>query len=343
MDSPSRAMALDMNRKLSEWITLKNKCSWITLLLLLIIILMELYVPVIIHLSSAFYLDNHAIQVAQDLTKNISSDEGKAKAILEWEANNFNPIYLQKSIPFIPFIHYNGFHLSLCQRTDFDNDPSWITFSMCGACGESASLYVQMLSNLNISARMIKNSGEDHVWAEAWINNSWVIIDPSRRAYDVPVNYSSSSKNLSYVYGKYLNGTKIDLTQKYTNKTGQLVIFINNSHQKDINILSNSLNSPHMTEIECFWVNNKCILNIGATNYTIIAYSGNLIKHYETKNILLESNQSIEVEFHPNKFYIGYLSTNRTFVWILGILMVLFLWLVIGFICSEVKVIKLKK
>ena len=43
MDSPSRAMALDMNRKLSEWITLKNKCSWITLLLLLIIILMELY------------------------------------------------------------------------------------------------------------------------------------------------------------------------------------------------------------------------------------------------------------------------------------------------------------
>jgi len=330
-------MALKINRNFSEWISFKNKGSWITLLLLIIIILMELYIPILIHLSSIVYFNNHSIQLAQDLTKNITSDGAKAKTILEWEADNYNPIYLQKRAPFVPFIYYKNFHLEICQRTDFDNDPSWITFSMCGACGESASLYAQLLSNLNIPVRIIKNSGEDHAWNEAWINNRWVIIDPSRRAYDVPVDYYSSYKNLSYVYAKYLDGTRIDLTSKYTNKTGRLILFINNSSPKSVDIISNSLNPPHETEIECSWQDNRCILDIGATNYTIFAYSGNFIKHFETKNILLEENQTLEVEFHPNKFYIGYLLKNRTFAWIVGILIVLFLWLAIGFMYSEIK------
>jgi len=326
---------LDENFK--SWLKLRNKWSIILIVILSIIIFMELYSPLIMHWASESYIKDNLKEFANTYTQNISSQEGKAIALVRWQYSNYKGVYTYNQFPFIPFIRFKGFDFKICQRTDKDKDPSWVFFSKCGACGESAMLYGELVRAIGLKARVIKNPGEDHSWNEVLINNSWVVMDASWNATNVPRSYYGQAKNLSYVFYEE-NGEKIDITKEYTNKTGVLIIKLPEKYNNpNVQIISHFLSPPRDSEYKCNWINNTCKAELGINNYTLIVSAGKFIKKYEKKEATVEENSIKEVEFKPNKLYFVPIFQSRITVFIFDLLFILFIWGCIGVVYSVLK------
>ncbi len=326
---------LDENFK--QWIKLRNKWSIIILAVLSIILFMELYMPLIMHWSSEYYIKDKLKEFSNNYTQNIPSTEDKATALLRWEYANYKGVYTYGQLPFIPFIRYKGSNFKICQRTDKDNDPSWIFFSKCGACGESAMLYAELVSAIGLKSRVIKNPGEDHSWDEVLINNTWIVMDPSWNATNVPRSYYGEAKNLSYVFYEE-NGRITDITREYTNKTGVLIIKIPEKYKNpDIKVISHFL-SPHRdSEYNCRWINNTCEAQLGINNYTLIVTAGKFIRMYDKQETSVEQDSIKELEFKPNRIYLVPLIQNKITVFILCFLLVVFFWGCMGIVHSLFK------
>lgn len=331
--------SIETDRELKRWLKFKNKWSIILLIILIIIFLQEVYVPIGVHLISKYYLNDKVIEFANSYISNLSNNECKLKALLEWENNNYNPIYGYKhDIPFLPYLFYNELNFRLCIRTDKDNDPSWVFLSKCRACGESALLYSQLVRGINLNLRVIKNPGEDHVWTEVLVNNSWIIIDPSSNTFNLSKDYFIEHKNLSYIYALYENGTKLDLTKKYTNKTGIIILKMDSRlKNRRINLISRSIGNFHETEVECKWNNDICRLEVGSTNYTLIAHTGGIIKYYDKKEFYLEENEIFEIDLNPNKIYLSHIVKSKSYAIARILLFILVMWGIVGFIISAFK------
>ena len=87
-----------------QWIKLRNKWSIIILAVLSIILFMELYMPLIMHWSSEYYIKDKLKEFSNNYTQNIPSTEDKATALLRWEYANYKGVYTYGQLPFIPFI-----------------------------------------------------------------------------------------------------------------------------------------------------------------------------------------------------------------------------------------------
>lgn len=86
-----------------------------------------------------------------------------------------------------------------------------------GRCGEWAKLYSKMLNYSGIRSRVVCFV-EDHCLVEAYVNNSWIPVEPKGgiKSYE----YYRTSRNVSKAFAI---GEKIDLTTKYAD-IGYLVI-----------------------------------------------------------------------------------------------------------------------
>jgi len=326
---------LDENFK--QWIKLKNKWSILILAVLCIILFMELYTPIIMHWTSEHYIKDNLKEFANQYTENISSSKDKAVALARWQYANYKGVYNYEQFPFIPFIRYKGFDFKICQRTDKDNDPSWVFFSKCGACGESAMLYSELVRSIGLESRVIKNPGEDHSWNEVLINNSWIVMDASWNATDVPRSYYGGAKNLSYVFYEK-DGRIIDITSEYTNKTGLVIIKLPEKYKNPgIKVISHFLSPARDTEYNCNLINNTCNAKLGINDYTIIVFAGKFIQRYEKKEISIEQDSIKELEFAPNKIYLVPLIQNKVTIFILCFLLATFFWGCIGIVHSLLK------
>lgn len=165
-------------------------------------------------------------------------------------------------------------------------NPSWIMFFKSGACGEHGILFVEIARHAGVRARLVLNPGEDHAWAEVFIDNSWIPVDPTQNKFINPENYENErGKQMSYVYAT--EGDEVtDVTSKYTS-TGRLVVRVeqNGGLVKGADVIvksrllvdsgENGYGAPQLAISSKTDENGTCVLELGGNNYQIIAEDGN--------------------------------------------------------------------
>lgn len=167
----------------------------------------------------------------------------------------------------------------------------WIS---CGTCGDVSNTFRLMMDFLKIPARSVGTSGEDHEWNEFLLNGTWVHIDAS--ADDIPKLNDSGiyyrprgdnggwGKNISYVYGIYSNGTRIDLTSNYVphSKIGNITVMVTDRSQLPIPgvtinfkskflMFDNKTNKPLVSTSCVTDYQGKCTVALGQNNFTVSA------------------------------------------------------------------------
>lgn len=197
-------------------------------------------------------------KIVDELTANCTTDEEKTIAILNWFDRYSGNIYNIWSHPsFGPFRvgeeYPNNF--IMCTRT-LDRKPAlWVLTSRCGACEEHSVLFQEMANQAGLPVRLVLGRGIDHIWAEVKINGTWIIVDPANvihRRNVTGYNLSAESyerhakltQNISYVFAEYIDGTREDITYRYTNLT-----------HVNITTVDENLNPVPDVEIEVFSYN----------------------------------------------------------------------------------------
>ncbi|NOZ83146.1 MAG: transglutaminase domain-containing protein, partial [Euryarchaeota archaeon] len=156
---------MSTNKKLDRLVEIIRKIS----LLFLIVLLIDVGSTIpYYYLYAKKHGPDKISETANKIVEGINDDEQKVRALMKWVNSNMESSYLAIFISKYPFI--NIF------RPD---DPNWTIFTMYGGCEEYADLFVALANSINISARTVHNSGEDHVWAEVYIDGKWMHADPS--------------------------------------------------------------------------------------------------------------------------------------------------------------------
>jgi len=229
--------------------------------------------------------------ISKELTWGVDNEYEKVKIILNWINLSFKELYHTSG--HLGNIYYsNKYGLIFCPR-EIAEYSSWVFFTQCGKCGEYSFLFNNMANASGLKSRIVTGS-EDHSWNELFVENRWVIVDPSLLAYDsetvnLPIeNYL----NHRYYFAEYPNRTKVELTIKYLNETCKLMI--NSTPIKnDLKIYLDG--KPVVCD---FNSNNFCEINIKAGNYTIIGFAKkekSLFNYYSTEKIIVLKNQTNDI------------------------------------------------
>jgi hypothetical protein len=246
--------------------------------------------------------------IVSELIKGAKTDEEKVQAILEWfnSSNNyiFNDYHLwRKGVYGIKIWPRGQFKIYLGEpyfgvRTFSDDDSLWILTSRYGHCGEYGLIFRDMANAAGLTVTKVTCSGEDHDWNEVQINNNWIVIDATRvgsapdNGYNVSYDFMEKkvagdrgtiNGNVSYIEAEYPNGTKLDVTSKYTDMVN-VTIFIYDENRKPvqdatITIYSNNRYDFINTEKRGIITNEsgQCTFSIGSGEYTIQAKTNDII------------------------------------------------------------------
>ena len=204
-------------------------------------------------------------ELAKEITLNCSSDLEKTKTLLNWferySGNMFNlwgyPTFGEQARFGFTKDYSSCF---FCMRTGMREPPLWVLTSRCGACEEHSLLFREMANAINLTTRSVLCHEMDHLWDEVLINGSWVIVDPANviaeenmSGFNLSVEsfqqHFPSSKNVSYVFAEYSNGSTEDVTSRYNNRlvtinistvdqdmnpipSTKVTVFSNNRYQK---------------------------------------------------------------------------------------------------------------
>lgn len=244
--------------------------------------------------------------IVNELIQDVNTDEEKTLKLLEWfdyySDNIFNNYQLSKQgVPGISFLNSGTFSIYLEPpyigiRTFNDEDSLWVLTSRYGHCGEYGLIFRDMANASGLIARKVTCNGEDHVWNEILIDGEWKIVDstavylPDRDGYDLSNDFMEKKVNrihgnVSYVYAEYLNGTKVDITYRYTNLTNITISAIdedgNDLHNIKIIVKSNNRYHKRNTGLNNDTNDNgSCTFTIGGGNYTFEALSNDIIPLY---------------------------------------------------------------
>lgn len=239
-------------------------------------------------------------QLVADLIKDADTDDEKTHALLEWfdekENNIFDDYDLwrqdKRIFSFSPWLlkifssePYIGF------RTFDDRDSLWVLTSRYGHCGEFSLIFRDMAHAAGLTVRRVICPGEDHVWNEVLINDSWIIVDSTAVNLPNGIGYNFShdfmerkrdSRNVSYVYAEYPDWTTEDITYRYTNLTNITIRAVesNGKPVSDVKIKLLSSNYGHNEKTELTKTTNEagqCTFAIGGGDYTFIAEKGGII------------------------------------------------------------------
>ncbi|MGB7787490.1 transglutaminase domain-containing protein, partial [Methanoregula sp.] len=233
------------------------------LILFVIAFIPEVYVipyyVVIVQPGGEFEI-NQVLEKAQSL----NTTEAKVNIISDWEEQNFTNIYGVKpnfSLDFGDFLLYGDgrypiyFNASNQQPikirafiSPFTNDPNWITYFHCGACGELATLFNYISNQGHIESRMVQTTGEDHAWVEVKINNSWTYFDPTlveifQRNPDYRSKWFGDPKNFEGIWSWNISrvtvvSTNEDLTSEYTQPVS-VTVLLNSSNLMSVSKYDN--------------------------------------------------------------------------------------------------------
>lgn len=183
------------------------------------------------HLRAEFN-QNELSDIVEDYCSNCSTDEEKVRSLLRWferDSGNIRNIWGAPSLPPFHFIGWNVDDWIICTRTINRKPPLWVLTSRCGACEEHSVLFREMAKEADIPVRLICCHGIDHIWAEVMLDDEWVIVEPAnvvdrlnKTGYNLDASsyeriHAKRTKNISYVYAEYANGTIQDVTSRYTN------------------------------------------------------------------------------------------------------------------------------
>ncbi|NJE00217.1 hypothetical protein E3E26_10590 [Thermococcus sp. LS1] len=276
-------------------------------LVLLLILVSPLFSP----LASGYLLTDMEHRSREELyntTLNLVppnlTDYEKAEVIFEYvHATMKNTYFSDISIPLIGSValyhskHYGWF---ICMRIENYSVVDIIGSKKCGACREYAMLFMRMAEYANLTVRMVHNLGEDHSWDEVLINGTWIVVDPSAGIFNAsPSIYEDKwGKALSYVYAIYPNGSKVDITSRYT-KTATLNINVVDTNKNPlpnikVYVLShNYFKDGRFTGLICKTdYNGKCTIELGGGAYTLVAKSDGIIPLYAEKYVVLNENKT---------------------------------------------------
>jgi len=133
--------------------------------------------------------DTLAVQKAAELTKNLTSDEAKVKAIYNYITKNYKYDYNKaKTVT-------SGY---------FPNVDSTYTTKF-GICYDYSALFAAMTRSVGIPTKLIKgystNTGDIyHAWNEVFINGTWKTVDTTVDASYVQANKTISMYKLAKDY-----------------------------------------------------------------------------------------------------------------------------------------------
>jgi hypothetical protein len=288
------------------------------------------------HLYAKRHGTEKILETANKIVEGINDDEQKVRALMMWVNSNMESSYLAIFIPKYPFINI--------YRPD---DPNWTIFTMYGGCEEYADLFVALANSLNISARTVHNSGEDHVWAEVYIDGRWVHADPSiapNGLYNDPGIYERKrenggwGKNISAVWYRDSKGRIHSVTERYTNVSKiKIKVLFDNRPVENATVIIKSWylkeNHPKYRKRPLFTsITNKTDTNgiaeveLGGGKYTIVAEKDifkNIIGYRSEKIIRIGENNEYFYEINPKKITI--LEGPRTILsYLLGIFVLSF-------------------
>lgn len=274
--------------------------------------------------------ESEFIQILETV-QSLNSTEDKVDAISDWQENNFTNIYgIQPNFsldlgwyPLLGTSRYPVYYNASNQQpvkiralfSPFTNDPYWITYFHCGACGELAELFYFITNKSHIESRMVNTKGEDHAWVEVKIHDTWMYFDPTLveifhrnpeyrdRWFGEPKNFESSwTWNVSRVT---VSATDEDLTKYYTavlnvsiriTATKRIEIFkYDTGKQKWISLLSRDVAYSENETIE--------VIQLGESNrYKIEALSVNgylPIRNIQEQEFFLNTTGNVSYTLNP--------------------------------------------
>lgn len=240
--------------------------------------------------------------VANKISQNLENQEKIAKKTVRWIQEVMTNSYSIKD-------YFLDLHL--VSRPPFvlrrGSGASEILFYKFGSCREYTVIFEKLARLNEIKVREVRNPGEDHRWAEIWIDNRWIHVDPSNGYYDKPNVYENGwEKEISYVYAIAENGSWKDITTKYTD-TGRMTVNVTkngkNVENAKITIKSRYLmlnisryESPRRIVHKSKYLSNKtnqngtCTFRLGGNSYVVTVNVGNK----KDKKIVSLNENSVE-------------------------------------------------
>jgi hypothetical protein len=244
----------------------------------------------------SYYASNTDLELertVEHLIEKSRNDTEKTQSILQWfnrttngSDNIANTYYRNKENKVL--LNLAGVFYIFSEQPNFGvrtigNNPLWVYNRRCGQCGEYSALFMEMAHRANLTVRSVSCSGEDHAWDEVFIpeENEWKIIDPTAVKLPDSTGYQSSDfmerkvagdlhqkqGNVSYVFAQYPNGTKEDITYRYTNLTNITVLITDENGLPQpnmiINVISNNRGGARDTGL------NKKTNDTGQFTFTV--------------------------------------------------------------------------
>ena len=341
--------------KLNLFVQIRTWWSICILILLLMVFLFPLYFPPIMK-STADSNAEHITGIVEEITKNTTNDVEKSKIILEWfdgNSENIHNVYGKKLL----FFQIYPLHIYLekpyfCIRLLGHQNPLWVLTSRCGACAEYSLLFREMASAANLTVRSIHNPGEDHNWDEVLINDDWiVVVDPTQvnlgsnsSGYNISRGFFEERRdlNISYVFALYSNGTKEDVSYRYTNLTNLTILTLDENKNPLPNVSMFILSNNYRKEVDTNLnsISNsqgKCKVEIGGGNYTIIAKDHGFIPLFNKTTFSVNENKDNNITIILKKDWAEISFSNTLLNILLSALIPVLLWILITFYICLIK------
>lgn len=225
-------------------VTLKyvlKKLARVTMKTLMVYVIISLILITIPQAYKFIWGDKITSEVFTQLGPNTTDPNELALRIYSWEQRNFvNPYFIQsEDLPFAEKVlagygfYYNKqgeLHL-FRPFNSFPVPPQWVLHSKLANCEEYAKVFVYLMSQEGVKARIVRAPGEDHTWTEYYIGKYKVIFDPSNPDNPVIINPRSfgQAKNFSYVeaYDLFNPENREDVSDEYIRR-GNLVVQVLN-------------------------------------------------------------------------------------------------------------------
>lgn len=259
-------------------------------------------VPLIPYHINGFFFYNATDEInktANDLTGNLPNNDGKVKALLNWQLDNMNDIFGRFLLTEKPYIVINR----------ASNNYNLAMYYKHGACGDFGILLSELANASGIENRRVYANGENHEWVEVKINNSnstWANADAawlwSQRKY-VYNDFNAYGKLSRVYYVEPGTNKQIDITKNYS-MTGNISVYVDIANENvttfNITIISQS-NFPVVEGN----LDAKGFYNytLGNKNYTVIAkkdYFGGLFSlRAVNQSVSLRENETTMVALKP--------------------------------------------
>jgi hypothetical protein len=253
----------------------KKVAVFVKLIIIGVLFLSIIAYPYVVPAIKGPLNEGYLHEIVNGLIEGKSTDQEKIGAILSWFDRNEDYVHnswilinVEKKVVLTII---DGFYYILSVepyifiRTKDTMDARWFLTNRIGACGEYSRIFMVMVDVLGIDVRRVHAPGEDHVWNEVKIDDTWIPVDPTNVSipnggdgWEDYTFFECKEGNASYVWAEYLhNNTIEDLTHGYTDLTNVTIHAVdqNNNSVSDvtITIMSNNLrdaNRIHETFIK---------------------------------------------------------------------------------------------